>query len=204
MVDLQKNIQWWWSRDGKTIEKPSMAMVPWKRNITIPSLWKNYHRWSLLPLLRLLSPAISQFALTAASSALLLALSSLVLLLKRSMAATLYISLHTNLQGGVLTPRFAPSTQPKIEEKIPHESSLSYHFSPSASMKWKQIFFGHFYYTTHSGMVPNLSLKIFLKKRTKFAFCLSACGSSSSQVPQLTTRSSGWGTWLSIESKVAD
>ena len=45
MVDLQKNIQWWWSSDGKTIEKPSM--VPWKQNITIPSLWKNYHRWSL-------------------------------------------------------------------------------------------------------------------------------------------------------------
>ena len=43
----EKNIQWWWSSYGKTIEKPSMAMVPWKKNITIPSLWKNDHRWSL-------------------------------------------------------------------------------------------------------------------------------------------------------------
>ena len=31
----KKNIQWWWSRAGKTIEKPSMAMVPWKK--TLPS-----------------------------------------------------------------------------------------------------------------------------------------------------------------------
>ena len=48
MVYLQKNIQWWWSRDGKTVEKPSMAMVPWKKNITIPLLWKNDHRRSLI------------------------------------------------------------------------------------------------------------------------------------------------------------
>ena len=37
----------WWSSGIKTIEKPSIAMVPSKKIITIPSLWKNYHRWSL-------------------------------------------------------------------------------------------------------------------------------------------------------------
>ena len=47
MVVLEINIQWWWSRGGKTIEKPSVTMVPWEKNITIPSLWKNDHRWSL-------------------------------------------------------------------------------------------------------------------------------------------------------------
>ena len=26
MVNLRKNILWWWSSDGKTIEKPSKAM----------------------------------------------------------------------------------------------------------------------------------------------------------------------------------
>ena len=35
MVNLQKNIQWWWSGGSKTIEKPSLAMVPWKK--TLPS-----------------------------------------------------------------------------------------------------------------------------------------------------------------------
>ena len=44
----KKNIQWWWSRDGKTIEKPFIAMAPWKKNITIPSLQKNDHLWSLM------------------------------------------------------------------------------------------------------------------------------------------------------------
>ena len=47
MVNLRKNIQWWWSSGSKTIEKPSKAMVPQKKIITIPSSWKNYHRWSL-------------------------------------------------------------------------------------------------------------------------------------------------------------
>ena len=47
MVNLGKNIQWWWSGGSKTIEKPSKAMVPRKKNITIPSSWKNYHRRSL-------------------------------------------------------------------------------------------------------------------------------------------------------------
>ena len=49
MVNLGKNIQWWWSGGSKTIEKPSKAMVPRKKNITIPSSWKNYHRRSLNP-----------------------------------------------------------------------------------------------------------------------------------------------------------
>ena len=48
MVNLRKNIQWWWSSGSKTIEKPSKAMVPQKKIITIPSSWKNYHRWSLV------------------------------------------------------------------------------------------------------------------------------------------------------------
>ena len=43
----EKNIQWWWLRGSKTIEKPLIAMVPPKKFITIPSLWKNDHRWSL-------------------------------------------------------------------------------------------------------------------------------------------------------------
>ena len=47
MVNRWKNIQWWWLRGNKTIEKPSMAMVPHKIFITIPSLSKNDHRWSL-------------------------------------------------------------------------------------------------------------------------------------------------------------
>ena len=47
MVNLQKNIQWWWSGGSKTIEKPSLAMVPWRKNITITSFEKNDHRWSL-------------------------------------------------------------------------------------------------------------------------------------------------------------
>ena len=47
----KKNIQWWWSRAGKTIEKPSMAMVPWKKKHPIPSLQKNDHRWSLVCIL---------------------------------------------------------------------------------------------------------------------------------------------------------
>ena len=42
-----KNIQWWWFSGNKTIEKPLIAMVPSKKFITIPSFWKNYHRWSL-------------------------------------------------------------------------------------------------------------------------------------------------------------
>ena len=42
MVDLQKNIQWWWSRDGKTIEKPSMAMVPWKKKHFHPIVMKKW------------------------------------------------------------------------------------------------------------------------------------------------------------------
>ena len=48
MVNQWKNIQWWWLRGSKTIEKPLIAMVPPKKFITIPSLWKNDHRWSLL------------------------------------------------------------------------------------------------------------------------------------------------------------
>ena len=44
----KKNIQWWWSGGSKTIEKPSLAMVPWKKNITIASFEKNDHRWSLV------------------------------------------------------------------------------------------------------------------------------------------------------------
>ena len=48
MVNLRKNIQWWWSSGSKTIEKPSKAMVPQKKIITIPSSWKSYHRWSLI------------------------------------------------------------------------------------------------------------------------------------------------------------
>ena len=47
MVDLQKNIQWWWSGSSKTIEKPSLAMVPWRKNIIIASFEKNDHRRSL-------------------------------------------------------------------------------------------------------------------------------------------------------------
>ena len=47
MVNQWKNIQWWWLRGSKTIEKPLIAMVPPKKFITIPSLWKNDHRWSL-------------------------------------------------------------------------------------------------------------------------------------------------------------
>ena len=43
----EKNIQWWWFSGSKTIEKPLIAMVPSKKIITIPSLWKNDHRWSL-------------------------------------------------------------------------------------------------------------------------------------------------------------
>ena len=50
MVNLQKNIQWWWSGGSKTIEKPSLAMVPWRKNITITSFEKNDHRWSLVQL----------------------------------------------------------------------------------------------------------------------------------------------------------
>ena len=49
MVNLGKNIQWWWSGCSKTIEKPSKAMVLRKKNITIPSFEKNDHRWSLNP-----------------------------------------------------------------------------------------------------------------------------------------------------------
>ena len=40
MVNLRKNIQWWWSSGSKTIEKPSKAMVPQKKIITITSTWK--------------------------------------------------------------------------------------------------------------------------------------------------------------------
>ena len=47
MVNLRKSIQWWWSSGSKTIKKPSKAMVPRKKIITIPSSWKHYHRWSL-------------------------------------------------------------------------------------------------------------------------------------------------------------
>ena len=47
MVNQWKNIQWWWFSGSKTIEKPLIAMVPSKKVITIPSLWKNYHRRSL-------------------------------------------------------------------------------------------------------------------------------------------------------------
>ena len=47
MVPQWKNIQWWWFSGSKTIEKPLIAMVPSKKIITIPSLWKNDHRWSL-------------------------------------------------------------------------------------------------------------------------------------------------------------
>ena len=46
----KKNIQWWWSGGSKTIEKPSLAMVPWRKNITIASFEKNDHRWSLAPI----------------------------------------------------------------------------------------------------------------------------------------------------------
>jgi len=52
MVNLQKNIQWWWSGGSKTIEKPSLAMVSWEKNITIASFEKNYHRWSLVAITR--------------------------------------------------------------------------------------------------------------------------------------------------------
>ena len=48
MVDLQKNIQWWWSGDGKTIENHWWQWCLGKENITIPSLWQNDHRRSLL------------------------------------------------------------------------------------------------------------------------------------------------------------
>ena len=48
MVNLQKNIQWWWSGSSKTIEKPLLAMVPRKKNITIASFEKNDHRRSLV------------------------------------------------------------------------------------------------------------------------------------------------------------
>ena len=41
MVNIRKNIQWWWSSGSKTIENPSKAMVPRKKTITIPSPWKN-------------------------------------------------------------------------------------------------------------------------------------------------------------------
>ena len=44
MVDLQKNIQWWWSRHWKTIDGNGAL----EKNITIPSLWKNDHRRSLV------------------------------------------------------------------------------------------------------------------------------------------------------------
>ena len=37
-VSWSKNIQWWWFNAGKTIEKPLMPMVPWKKTLTIPSL----------------------------------------------------------------------------------------------------------------------------------------------------------------------
>ena len=47
MVNQWKNIQWWWFSGNKTIEKPLIAMVPSKKFITIPSFWKNDHRWSL-------------------------------------------------------------------------------------------------------------------------------------------------------------
>ena len=47
MVNQWKNIQWWWFSGNKTIEKPLIAMVPSKKFITIPSLWKYDHRWSL-------------------------------------------------------------------------------------------------------------------------------------------------------------
>ena len=52
MVNLQKNIQWWWSGGSETIEKPSLAMVPWKKNITIASFEKKDHRWSLFEILQ--------------------------------------------------------------------------------------------------------------------------------------------------------
>ena len=38
----KKNIQWWWSRYGKTIEKPSMAMVPWKKKHYHPIVLKKW------------------------------------------------------------------------------------------------------------------------------------------------------------------
>ena len=48
MVGPFKNIQWWWSKGNKTIEKPSKSMVAWKKNInhsialkSWPSLWSN-------------------------------------------------------------------------------------------------------------------------------------------------------------------
>ena len=48
MVNLRKNIQWWWSSSSKTIENPLQALVSRKKIITIPSSWKNYHRRSLV------------------------------------------------------------------------------------------------------------------------------------------------------------
>ena len=40
MVNLRKNIQWWWSSGSKTIEKPSKAMVPQKKNHYHPIVLK--------------------------------------------------------------------------------------------------------------------------------------------------------------------
>ena len=34
-----------WSKDGKTIGRPLMAMVPWKKKHYHPIVMKNYHRW---------------------------------------------------------------------------------------------------------------------------------------------------------------
>ena len=48
MVNLRKNIQWWWSSSSKTIENPLQALVSRKKIITIPSSWKNYHCRSLI------------------------------------------------------------------------------------------------------------------------------------------------------------
>ena len=44
MVNLGKNIQWWWSGCGKTIEKLLKAMVLRKKNITIQSLSMDKYR----------------------------------------------------------------------------------------------------------------------------------------------------------------
>ena len=33
-----------WSKDGKTIGRPLMAMVPWKKKHYHPIVMKNYHR----------------------------------------------------------------------------------------------------------------------------------------------------------------